>query len=464
MTSDQPGGGMRGSRDGQDGRSRQDGRDPSAADGGHQTQAPAPGPDPGPPLVGTPDFKADAHARYAALRARGPVHRVRFARGLEGWLVVGHDAAREALLHPALGKDTAPAEAALEAAGYLSNRPGVGLGGNMLTADPPEHTRLRRLVAGAFTPRRTEALAPRVREIADRLVDAFAPLGEADLVASFTAPLPMTVICELLGVPEEQRDGFRTWSQQALGNPPSAAREGAAALSRFLADLLAAKRARPGDDLLSALVAVRDEDDGRLSDTELVGTAVLLVVAGHETTVNLLGNALMALLRHPGQARLLRERPELLPGAVEEFLRYDAPVELTPQRFAAADVELGGCLIRRGDIVQVALTSVGRDGSGTGTADPDALDVTRDAARHLSFGHGIHYCLGAPLARLEAAVALGTLLRRLPGLEAAVPLDEVAWIPSGIMRGPVALPVRFTPQPGAALPGQAAAPDARVPD
>ncbi|WP_377271306.1 cytochrome P450 [Peterkaempfera sp. SMS 1(5)a] len=419
---------------------------------------------PQPPLVATPEFKADAHARYAALRKAGPVHRVRFPSGLEGWLVVGHDTAREALHHPALGKDATQAAAALEAAGHISNRPGVGLGGNMLTADPPEHTRLRRLVAGAFTPRRSEAMGPRIEQITAGLIDAIAPLGEADLVESFTAPLPMTVISELLGVPEEHRSDFRTWSQQALGNPPSAVRAGGAALNRFLAELLAAKRAEPGDDLLSALVAVRDEDDGRLSDTELLGTAVLLVVAGHETTVNLLGNAVLALLRHPAQARLLREQPDLLPGAVEEFLRYDAPVELTPQRFAAADVRLGGQLIRRGDIVQIALTSVGRDAASTdaapGTPGPDELDVTRAGVHHLSFGHGIHYCLGAPLARLEAVIALGALLRRLPGLELAVPYEQVAWIPGGIMRGPMALPVRFTAAAGVRVPAQAGRADA----
>jgi cytochrome P450 len=401
------------------------------------------------PTLVDAEFKADAHARYAAMRARGPVHRVRFPSGLEGWVVVGHDAARTALRHPALGKDVTAGHAALEAVGSVTHRPGVGLGGNMLTADPPEHTRLRRLVAGAFTPRRTEALEPRIREITEGLIDALAPRGEVDLVESFTAPLPMTVISELLGVPEDQRSDFRTWSQQVLGPPSPAARAGGVALNRLLAELLEVKRAEPGDDLLSALVAVRDEDDGRLSDAELLGTAVLLVVAGHETTVNLLGNAVLALLRHPEQARLLRERPELLPGAVEEFLRYDAPVEFTPHRFASADLELCGQRIRRGEIVLVALTSAGRDPAGAdqgSAAGFEELDVTRRGARHLSFGHGIHYCLGAPLARLEAVVALGALLRRLPDLELAVPYERVEWIPAGIMRGPVALPVRFTPR------------------
>ncbi|WP_232247382.1 cytochrome P450 [Kitasatospora azatica] len=203
--------------------------------------------------------------------------------------------------------------------------------------------------------------------------------------------------------------------------------------------MLAAKRREPGDDLLSALVAVHDEADGRLSDTELLGTAVLLIVAGHDTTVNLLANAGLSLLRNRDQADLLRADPSLLPGAVEEFLRYDAPVEFTPHRYAAEDLELAGTRIRRGDIVLLALTAAGRDGE-----DLERLDVTRPDARHVSFGHGIHYCLGAPLARLEGAVAIGLLLERFPDLELAVPVEELRWHPSGITRGPVSLPVRWT--------------------
>ncbi|WP_035803295.1 cytochrome P450 family protein [Kitasatospora mediocidica] len=393
------------------------------------------------PQIGARAFKTDAQARYAQLRERGPVHRVRLAGGMTGWLVVGYDAAREAFTHPALGKDPSPARAALEAAGYTSHLPGVGLGGNMLTVDPPEHTRLRRLVAGAFSPRRTAELAPRVQQITDDLLDAVAPLGRTDLVESFTGRLPMSVICELLGVPVDRREEFRRWSQQALGNPPGLQRIGAEQLTRFLAELVAAKRRTPGGDLLSALVAVHDEDDGGLSDVELLGTAVLLVVAGHDTTVNLLGNAVRALLTHPEQLQLLKDQPELMPSAVEEFLRYDAPVEITPPRFAAADLVLGGARISAGDVVHIALTSVGRDGG----ARPDELDVARADSRHLSFGHGLHHCLGAPLARLEGVIALGTLLRRLPDLSLAVPADEIEWIPAGITRGPVALPVRFTP-------------------
>jgi cytochrome P450 len=392
------------------------------------------------PIAATlsPEFRTTAHQHYERLRAAGPVQRVRQPSGLEVWLVVGQQAVREAAVHPALVKDAATAQEALDAIGFTGNKPGSGFGGNMLSTDPPHHTRLRKLVAGAFTGRRTELLRPRVQEIADQLLDAMAPAGRADLVDAFAGPLPMTVICELLGVPEEHREDFRSWSHEAITAPVHLQREGAAKLSQYLAELLAAKRENPDDGLLSALVAVNDEQDGRLSDVELLGTAVLLVVAGHDTTVNLLANAALALLTHPEQAELLRNDPALLPGAVEEFLRFDAPVEFAPFRFAAEDLELAGTKIRRGDIVQLGLTAAGRDSEGG-----DVLDVTRPDPRHVSFGHGIHYCLGAPLARLEGEIAIGTLLRRFPDLELAIPAEEVRWHPYGITRGPVELPVRW---------------------
>ncbi|MDI5971961.1 cytochrome P450 [Streptomyces sp. SL13] len=400
-------------------------------------------------VVISPAFKADAPRQYARLRALGPVHRAVLSSGLECWLVVGYEAAREALTHPALRKDPRPAAATLAAAGYVLNQPGVGLGGQMLEADAPEHTRLRKLVSGAFTPRRTAALAPRVQRIADDLIDALGPAGETDLVASFTAPLPVTVIAELLGIPPEHREDFRRWTSDVLDVTAAGHASSLAGLHGLLGELVAAKRRRPEDDLLSDLVAARDERDGedRLSEQELIGTATLLVIAGHETTVNLLGNAVHALLRHPEQLRLLRARPQLLPGAVEEFLRYDTSVEHSTLRYAAEDVRLGGRVVPRGGVVAVALSSAGHDAPQADGGDPAALDVARPAARHLSFGHGIHHCLGAPLARLEAVTALGTLLRRLPRLEPAVPLAELAWIPSGMMRGPLSLPVRYEAAP-----------------
>ncbi|MFE0474892.1 cytochrome P450 [Streptomyces sp. NPDC058947] len=404
-------------------------------------EAPSPAPE-----VGTPDFKAHAHERYAALRAVAPIHRVRMPDGSTGWLVVGHDLARTALAHPLLSKDPAPFEEELRASGRHILLAGSGFGGNMLMADPPQHTRLRRLVSGAFTPGAVDALAPRVEELAHRYIDAIAPRGEADLVTAYTGPLPMAVVCELLGVPAERRDDLQTWTRAAMTNPSERQRTSLLALNAYLRDLLEEKRRHPQDDLLSGLIAVRDADDGRLSDAELLGTAVILVAAGHETTVNLLGNAVVALLDHPDQARTLRLAPEHIPGAVEEFLRYDAPVETSPTRFATERFILGGAVVEPGDTVTVALTSAGRDAPVESGADPDRLDVLRRGARHVSFGHGIHYCIGAPLARLEASIALRVLLERLPDLAWARTEEDVAWLPAGITRGPVRLPVRFTPR------------------
>ncbi|MBO1329996.1 cytochrome P450 [Streptomyces sp. VRA16 Mangrove soil] len=394
-------------------------------------------------VVMGPEFKADAVRQFARLRAEGPVHAAQFFPGLTGWVVVDPDVARTALTHPALLKDPRPAEKMLEAAGFLGHKRGTGFGAQMLESDPPEHTRLRRLVSGAFSPKRTAALESRITGIAHTLIDALPPEGETDLVESFTAPLPVTVIAELLGIPEGDRHDFRRWTALAFqtGHPEYAA--AIASLHGFLRALVDDKRRAPGDDLLSALVAARDEDDGRLSQDELAGTALLLVVAGHETTVNLLGNAVLALLQHPDQLKLLRDNVELLPQAVEEFLRYDTSVERTTNRYAAEDLELGGVRIPRGGVVAVALGSASRALPQPDGGDPDVLDVTRPAARHLAFGHGIHHCLGAPLARLEARIALHALLTRVPHLELAVPADTLDWFPVGMVRGVLSLPVRY---------------------
>ncbi|SEB86412.1 Cytochrome P450 [Streptomyces sp. KS_5] len=400
------------------------------------------------PEVGTPDFKTHAHVRYAELRARAPIHRVRMPDGSLGWLVVGYELARTALAHPLLSKDPGPFEEELRASGRHILLAGSGFGGNMLMADPPQHTRLRRLVSGAFTTGAVDALAPRIEELAHQHVDAFARAGEIDLVTAFTGPLPMAVICELLGVPAERRDDLQTWTRAAMANPSDRQRAALLALNTYLRSLLEQKRRHPQDDLLSRLIAVRDQADGQLSDTELLGTAVILVAAGHETTVNLLGNALVALLDHPEQARELRLCPERIPGAVEEFLRYDAPVETTPTRFATERFTLGGAVVEAGDSVTVALTSAGRDAPVGAGRDPNRLDVLRRPARHVSFGNGIHYCIGAPLARLEAAIALRVLLTRLPEMAWARPAEGVTWLPAGITRGPVRLPVTFTPEKG----------------
>ncbi|MFJ9759894.1 cytochrome P450 [Streptomyces sp. NPDC101149] len=394
-------------------------------------------------VVISPEFKADAPAQYARLRAIGPIHPAEFAFGLKGWVVVGYDLAKEALTHPALLKDPLPAADTLTAAGYVLHDPSIGFGRLMLTTDPPDHTRLRRLVSSAFTPRRTALLAPRIEQIANDLIDAMPRTGHLDLVDAFNAPLPVTVIAELLGVPEEHRNDFHQWSSHALQTASPEHRSALTGLHELLSDLIDRKRHHPQDDLLSALVAARDDEDGRLSEAELLSTAMLLLVAGNETTVNLLGNAVLALLHHPDQLRLLRDKPELTVGAVEEFLRFDGPVEHATNRYAATDLELGGVPIPRGSVVAVALGSAAHDAPQTEGHDPAALNVARPNARHISFGHGIHHCLGAPLARLETAIALRTLLSRLPELELAVPADSLAWIGSGFIRGVLSLPVRY---------------------
>jgi cytochrome P450 len=384
-------------------------------------------------------FKAAAQSRYAGLRALAPIHRARVLNGIPCWLVVDYELARQALTHPALVKDDTPARDVLDV--YLPRRPGAGIGPNMLFVDPPDHARLRRLAAAAFTRPRVAALRPRVTEIAEELADGIAAAGETDLVQSYTSLLPVRVICELLGVRERERGQFREWTRTALGLPSAEQQQGFINLKEYLAELVAEKRRAPADDLLSALVAVRDEHDGRLSEKELVGTANLLVIAGHDTTVNLLGNAMIALFEHPEQARLLRQRPELIKGAIEEFLRFDTSVEYTTMRYAARDIELGGARITRGDIVVVSLTSANRSDPALAATERDTLDVSRPAARHLAFGHGIHRCLGAPLAQLEAEIGIGTLLRRFPGLRPTIPTAELSWIPVGMMRGPLSLPV-----------------------
>jgi cytochrome P450 len=313
----------------------------------------------------------------------------------------------------------------------------------MLSADPPDHTRLRRLVAAEFTPRRCEALRPRVQEIADELISAFEGTGETEFMHDFANPLPALVIAELLGVPREDKDRFRTLSNDYMrpwGDPRQV--EATAALAAYLAQQIQAKRERPGDDLLSDLVSSRAED--RLTEDELRGTALLLLVAGHETTANLVGNGLLALLQRPDQHGLLRERPELIPEAVEEFLRYDSPVERAPDRYATQDTEIDGTFIPAGSIVQVAISSANRDAAAFNGAD--TLDVTRAPRGHVAFGYGIHFCLGAPLARVEAQVAFATLLKRLPELELAVPVETLTHRQTSIIRALETLPLRFTPR------------------
>jgi cytochrome P450 len=401
---------------------------------------------PATPLV-DPAVLADPHPVLAELRESGPVHRLDGSTGVPVWMVTRYDDVLAALSDPRLSNDPHHASALTEVlrGDFLSR--------SMIGADPPEHTRLRRLVSKAFTARRVEGLRPRVQEITDALLDRITPRGSADLVAEFGLPLPITVIGELLGVPETDRDRFREWTDEMLDRPfdpgsdlplVTAARE---RMHGYLADLVAAKRARPADDLLTDLVEATDEGE-RLDTQELLAMTFLLLIAGYVTTVSLIGNGTLALLRHPEQLDRLRADLSLVPQAVEELLRFDGPVNPGLTRFALEDLEIGGVRIPRGEMVLLAIAAADRDPRRY--PDPDRLDVGAVDPGHLAFGHGMHYCLGAPLARLEGQIAFTAMLTRLPGLALAAREDELRWTGGGVLRSLRELPVTFDPTPARA--------------
>ncbi|MBB3083961.1 cytochrome P450 family protein [Geodermatophilus sabuli] len=391
-------------------------------------------------------FFADPYALYARLRAEDPVARGRTPVGLPVWLVTRYDDARAALNDPRLAKDAAGFARVLERHPLPAERRTVfaqELSRHMLSSDPPDHTRLRKLVSRAFTMRAIAGMRPRIEAIATELADRMAAgPPEVDLLDAFAFPLPMSVICDLLGVPDAERGTFRRWSNTLLSSDGDAAARTAAgaAMAQYLTALVAEKRARPADDMLSAIVAASADAD-QLSADETVAMAFLLLVAGHETTVNLIGNGVLALLRRPDRLAELRADPELVPRAVEEFLRFDGPVNLATFRHTTEDVEIGGVPIPAGEVVLVALASADHDPDHYPSAED--LDLHRDASGHLAFGFGLHHCLGAPLARLEGEVAFRTLLARFPDLALAVEPDQLSWRASILMRGLTRLPVRL---------------------
>ncbi|GAA0682713.1 cytochrome P450 [Kitasatospora atroaurantiaca] len=395
-------------------------------------------PDPA-PAIGPADLLLDLYGGYAALRESAPAHRMTGPDGLPFWLVTRYQDVRSLLADPRLSLD--------KRRSLPGNYRGLALppalDANLLNMDPPDHTRIRRLVSQAFTPRRIEQLRAPVQTIADTLLDEIEPLGHADLIASYAAPLPIAVICDLLGVPAEHRRDFRAWTD-ALITPdrarPEAAGAAIAAMLDFFAGLIERKRAEPADDVLSAMIAARDDQD-RLSEDELTSLAFLVLFAGYENTVQLIGNGVLALLDHPEQLAALRAEPSLLPAAVEELTRYDGPAPLAIRRFPREDVTIGEVTIPAGETVLLALGSANRDPDQF--ERPDVLDIHRAENSHLALGHGIHYCLGAPLARLETGIALATLLRRLPALALDTPRASLQWRPSLRARGLLTLPVRY---------------------
>jgi cytochrome P450 len=375
------------------------------------------------------------------------VHHVTLADGHDAWLVVGHDEARSALNDPRLSKDM---HAALARSGAVvaEGLPGPDFARHMLAVDPPDHTRLRHLVSSAFSMRTVERLRPRIQGIVDDLLDALAaldPEAPTDLVAAFAFPLPFTVICELLGVPEGERAPLGRGLVAMLVPTPTPAdharaKEASDAVVAHLRALVAAKRVEPGDDLVSGLIAARDGDE-QLDDRELLSTIFQLIVAGHDTTTSFIGNSVVALLDDPAQMERLRREPDVIPAAMEELLRFDAPVPHSTFRYAVEPVELGDRSIPAGAQVLVCIAAANRDPSRY-TA-PDRLDLERAEGRHLAFGHGIHHCLGAPLARMEGEIALRSLLVRFPQIRLACERDQLHWGHGDglVLRGLSELPV-----------------------
>ncbi|MFJ8439914.1 cytochrome P450 [Kitasatospora griseola] len=380
----------------------------------------------------------DIHPKFTELRETEPLARVKLPYGGEGWLVTRHEDVKTANSDPrfsraSIGEDTP------------RTTPLARRGDAILSLDPPEHTRLRRLVSKAFTARRIGQMQSWLEEVVAGLLDDMARKGPpCDLTKDLAEPFTITVICRLLGVPYEDREKFQHWSAVIMSTTAYTREEAVAAdasIRGYLAQLVAARRTEPHDDLLGVLVAARDEGD-RLSEDELITFGVTLLVAGHETSAHQLGNMVYALFTHPDQLALLRERPELLPRAVEELLRY-VPLGngIGNARVATEDVELSGGTVRAGEGVLAAAVNANRDPRVF--ADPDRLDITREKNPHLAFGHGAHFCLGAQLARMELQVAIASLLERFPDVHLAVPAEDVVWKSGGLFRGPQQLPIAW---------------------
>lgn len=390
----------------------------------------------------TPEARRDPYPFYARMRREDPVHRS--SQGI--WYLTRYADVEAALSDPRLSSDRDRMTRAYSALGgdlkdlsRLTDR----LGRVMSNTDPPDHARLRKLANRAFTARRVEALRDRVQRIVDRLVDEAVAAGPAmDLIEAVASPLPMSVVCELFGIPPEDLPQVKAWFHRfgRLSEDIDASEAAIGEYEEYLARLVRRRRAAPGDDLISALVATQAQDD-RLTDSELLSTCFVLITAGDETTTHLIGNGVLALLRHPDQLARLREDPTLIRTAVDELARYDTPTQAIV-RVVAEDVEIGGRTLREGELVYPFLAATNRDPERF--EDPDRLDLTRPGNRHLSFGNGPHFCLGGPLAKLQAEVAVGTLVRRLPHLRLA---DEAAggaaleWRPNPLQRRLSALPL-----------------------
>jgi cytochrome P450 len=397
--------------------------------------------------IASPEFKANPYPFYARLRAEEPVYRLTMLNKETAWLITRYDDVALVLKDERFVKDTTNALTPEQAAArpwFRKLKLFQSLQRNMLNRDPPDHTRLRALVGKAFTPRLVEHMRERVQALTEELLDHVQDRGRMDLIHDYALPLPATIIAEMLGVPAEDRHKFHRWSNAMMSVTSNWGMVNALlnvlAFMRYMRKIIEKRRAEPQDDLVSALAGAEEAGD-TLSEEELVAMVILLLVAGHETTVNLIGNSALALLQHPDQLEKLRHNPALLKPAVEELLRYASPVDMATERYPREDVTIAGVTIPRGQMVFAAIASANRDERQF--VNPNTLDITREPNRHLSFGLGNHFCLGAALARLEGQIALGTLLRRVPHLRLGIAPEALRWRRGLVIRGLESLPVVF---------------------
>ena len=397
--------------------------------------------------VTSANFKANPFPFYAQLRAEAPVFPVTISMPTKqrAWLITRYNDVQDVLKDARFAKNPRNAMSPEQ----LKKRPWMPpmfkpLEQNMLDLDSPDHTRLRALVHKAFTPRLIEQMRDEIQELTNELLDAAEPRGSMDLIADFALPLPLTIIGRILGVPAKDNDKFHCWTKTLLSAGtnvnyvvfiPTIMR-----FMGYLKKLIKERRARPKDDLITALVQAKDGSD-KLNGDEVLAMIFLLLVAGHETTVNLIGSGSLALLEHPDQLAKLRCEPEIIKPAIEELLRFVCPVEMATERYAREDIMIAGTTIPRGELVLAVIGSANRDANYF--YNPDSLDITRENNKHLAFGLGAHYCLGAPLSRLEGQIAISTLIRRMPNLRLSIAPDQIRWRGGIILRGLEALPVSF---------------------
>lgn len=383
----------------------------------------------------TKAFTKNPYPAYSQLREEEPVSHVRLPDGQYAWFITRYDDALEALKNQSFIKDFTKLGENADNQSSIFNE-------NMLFADMPDHRRLRGLVSKAFTPNMIEGLRNRIQEITDELLEETAGQNQINLIDEFAFPLPIIVICEMLGIPTEDRDKFRIWSNSMIEGSNSKYAENLEQhmrdFTQYLKQRIAVVRENPGDDLISELIIAEEQGD-KLSEKELYGVVALLIIAGHETTVNFIGNSIMALLENPDQLKMLKNKPELIKTAIEETLRYNDPVEFSTSRWAREDMEFKGESIKKGDLVIIALNSANHDPSQF--KDPEIFDITREKSKHLAFGKGIHACLGAPLARLEGEIAINSFFRRYPNAKMIADKNDLEWRTGMVVRGVRELPL-----------------------